>query len=350
MRKLIITLVIVLSVVTAALPVGSMVAAQDESSLVIWHTLTPEAEGAVEDAIRAYEQQQPGVVVQLETMPSQVLFDEVNKAQQAGGGPDVILTGSDSLATLLKSGLIEPQSERRAFFLSALLDAMPDLLVAECDPNPVNDCLWPRLSPELVTTELDSRMLDRTWNWLCGAAEWMVPCEGSSWPGAPISWWFNIYLINETWLAENGLDVPSNVETLDDMRGAYGLDYVWARQGSIPLAEDARANAIYVMPSALISSDPNGLMSAMDNFNQAGYMPVLELGIDGAYVSATAANPAQAADFVTFLNAQPVLKADIAAAKESLPAVGPAELPVLSDSGDTLRAVLTLISYSAVAN
>ena len=299
MRKLIIPLVIVLSVIGAALPTGSAVVAQEP--LLVWHTISSDADGALARVASAYEQQ-TGVPVTLEFMREQVLFEAVAAARASGaGGPDVVITGNPSLVNLLDGDLINVQSGRGTFFLSALIDGMPDLLEAECGSTDVaTECLWPRVGPALVTADLERATLGRAWNWICGAADWMVPCDGGNWPGAAVSWSYNIYLINETWLAENGLDVPFDVEEINDVRRDYGLEYVWAETGSIPLAQDAQPNAVYVMPSALITDDPNGMMRAMDSFYQAGYLPVVELGIDGAYVSVTASDAAQAANFVTF--------------------------------------------------
>lgn len=342
-------LVVVLSVVGAGLPAGSPVDAQQP--VVVWHTLGPDAESALARLADAYEQQ-TGVPAVIEYMPPQVLFESVKTAsQEAAGGPDVIITGSDSLVTLLENRLINAQSLGETFFLRELVKSLPGLLAAECGSGGIAECLWPRVSPSLVVEDMEDATLDRAWNWMCSAADWLLPCEDRDWPGTAISWRFNMYLISETWLAENGVDVPFSVQEIDNLRGEYGIDYVWAEETSIPLAGEARAGAVYVMPSDLIDDDPNGLMRAMDSFNQMGYLPVLELGIDGAYVSATATAQGQAADFVRFLGRQFDFKVELASATDNLPAVSPNDLPDLGTEvvRHTLRAVLTLVSYSTVA-
>ncbi len=319
--------------------------AQDSKSILVWYTI--DDIGPVINRVSADFQAATGVTVTVQYVRPQQLYDSIAKT---GGGPDVILTSSDDVGPLIDNNLVASSSAVPDFFLSDVLDALPALIEAACPEPGVAECLWPRTSPTLNVGQPDERLITRTESWLCSSADWMPMCPKGDRAGVPLGWWFNIYLISDAWLAENGFVVPADVTGIDELRSEYGLDYVWADEGSLPLAEQADSSAVTIFPSTLVVEDPQGLMRSMGSFDQAGYLPVLELGIDSLFISAGSVNPALAQDYVDFVAGRADVKAALMDEASLLPAV---DVNALQASGlntpeslAMLRAVVTLTAYS----
>jgi hypothetical protein len=326
-------------------------AAQDASTLVVWYTI--EDIGPVLDRVGAdFAAEFPAADVVAEYVRPQQLFDSMARA--GGSGPDVILASSSDIGPLVDRELVVSGGATQAFFLADVLDRLPDLIDAACPDADVADCLWPRVSPTLDVTLPDARLMTRTEGWLCSSADWMPVCSGDALPGQPLSWWFNIYLISDDWLAENGLVLPLDVTGIDELRSEYGLDYVQAQDGRLPLADNANASTIYVFSSTLLVDDPLGVMRSMGSFNAVGYLPVLELGVDSLFISVDSAEPGLAQEYVEFIAAQSDIPADLMTEAQRLPALDAAAIRTLGfdspGSLATLRAVTTLSAYARLVN
>jgi hypothetical protein len=339
-------LLIVVMIVTALLLPAAAAARQEP--LVIWHALAPEDSRVIEEMGSAFESAS-GAAVVVEYRQPQRLFEAVRAAGRAG--PDVIIASNDTIAPLVDQGLIRQADIGGGFFLERLFDNLPDLISASCGRADPGACLWPSASPRLPVTFPDGKGMDRAMGWVCESSPWVAFCSGEALSGAPVSWWFNLYLINTAWLGDQGLEMPVTVDELDGLRNKHGLDFVWADQDSIPLVDEAGYPLVFVVPSALLARDPDRVMSSLGSFYEAGYAPVLELGVDAIYVSASAANPDLAVAFAEFVRSEPALVVGLWESSQRLPAFTADAVfghGVDTPAGQTiLQAMMLLTTYGA---
>jgi hypothetical protein len=337
-------IIALLLVVGLTSPAARPAAAQE--GLVVWYTV--DNIGPVMDQVSTEFEEEFGVLVDVQFVRPQQLFDAMSKA--SGGGPDVILSSSDDIGPLVDNDLVMTGRLDSSFFLADVLDALPDLMDDACPETDIASCLWPRVSPTLTISPPDASQISRTESWLCRSADWMPMCSDGNLPGQPLSWWFNIYLISDKWLAENGLLVPVDVSGIDELRTEYGLNYERVKEGSLPSGESADDTTVYIFPSTLLIDDPQGMMRSLGSFETAGYLPVLEIGIDSLFISATSSDPALAQEYIEFVAAHPDAKLDMMAEAKVLPALDATAMRAFGlDSPGTravLRAVITLSAYT----
>ena len=109
---------------------------------------------------------------------------------------------------------------------------------------------------------------------------------------------------------------------------------------------------MYLIPSALIVEDPNGVMRSMGSFYEAGYVAVIDMRVDAAYVTADSANADQAGDFVTFLQGSADTQAALVDSSQRFPAFDADTLSAWRDTPAglaTTQALVTLTTYAALA-
>jgi hypothetical protein len=330
------------------LPLPSMATAQDKQ-VIVWHALSPDDTDVLTQAADAF-QEQTGASVVLRYVQPPLLFETV--AGSRSGGPDVLIADNSIMEPLLAASQVVPVRDDRTFFLEDLLNNLPALVEDRCTDASVGSCLWPRVSPVLPVPTLDQDTLARTTDWLCASAAWLPFCKGGSLPGVPVSWGFNVYLLNVSWMAQQGVEPPLTAQGVQDMRSEFGLNFVEAQPGDIPTAQGADMPPVYVIASTLIAEDPNGVMRSMGSFYEAGYSAVLEMHVDAAYVSAASQDPTLAGDFVSFLQADADMQAALLDSSQRLPAFDAKTLDAQRDTPAglaTLQALVTLTTYAALA-
>ncbi len=333
------------------LPLPALAAAQ-AGQLVVWHALAREDTDVLVRAADAF-QEQTGVSVEFRYVQPPLLYETVASAAQSGdAGPDVIIADNSIMEPLLDKNLIAPARNSDTFFLADLLNNLPTLVEERCVDTSITSCLWPRVSPALPVPTLDDTVVERTADWLCESSGWLPFCRGGGMSGVAISWGFNVYLVNTTWMAQQGLEPPTTAEDIQKVRSDYGLNIVEARSGDIPTVETADFPPVYLIPSALMVEDPNGVMRSMGSFYEAKYSAVIEMRVDAAYVTAASADAAQAEEFVSFLQNNGDTQAALVDSSQRFPAF---DAGMLSDRRDTpaglatAQAMVTLATYATLA-
>jgi hypothetical protein len=198
----------------------------------------------------------------------------------------------------------------------------------------------------------DKDVAARTADWLCESSPWLPFCRGGELAGVPLSWGFNVYLLNASWVAQQGLEPPTNAEGVLDVRSQFGLNFVEAQPDDIPTAPDADFPPVVVIASTLMVEDPNGVMRSLGSFFEAGYIVVMDLHVDAAYVSATSANPDLAGEFISFLQGDMDTHVALMESSQRLPAVNAEMLDSRIDRQvglTALQAVVTLAAYAMLA-
>lgn len=342
----------ILVVVLSLLPLSSTVSAQGPV-LQIWLSLPSESAAVLTDAANAF-QSQTGVTVQITTVDQPLLLQNVQTTIKAGDtAPDIIVANSSLADALQQFQLVAQVGSSGTFFLSDLLDNLPELLSQRCQDTALADCLWSGVSPTLPLTVPDSAAIKRASDWLCQGTTLLPFCPKGSLPGLPISWGFTIYLLDTQWLAQNGLQPPATAQDVLDIRGKFGLDLVRARQGSILTADQAGSPPIYVMSSALLADDPEAVMRSLASFHAAGYVPVVDIDVDSAYVGASSPNPDLARQFAEFVSGDPDTQAGLLKSAQRLPVYSADDVLKLGTDSDealiTLRALTLLTTYAGMS-
>jgi hypothetical protein len=343
MRKKIVIIAVCVGLLALSVP-----AAAQDRPLLIWQALAPEdSDGLVAAAdafgLGAFE------VVYIEPP---LLYDQLAAASAAGEGPDIIVADNDAMQPLIDMGLIEPLPFGDPFFLGDLLNNWPGLAAQYCGDGDLASCLWPDVFPILPLAGADDQAAERAADWMCASSEWLAFCRGGQNVGVPISWGFNLYLMNGSWLAENGLGLPGSADGLQELRGEFGLAFVTAERGFIPLADEADYPPVYLMPSGVIAEDPDGVMRSLGSFFEAGYAPVLEMRVDAAYLSSAAPNADLAREFVVFMRDSGIAQTQMMESSQRFPAFGAdGMMPLMGDEtgAAVLRGLALLTSYAAQA-
>ncbi len=340
-RKLVIA-VLVLSI----FPLGHGVSSQAEE-LRVWTVFGEDDVAVVEGAVRAFASE-AGVQPVIRVLEAPYLLQAVVAARDAGEpGPDVIFAPTDVAEPLLENALIQPIPTRGPFFLEALLEALPGLLDDACGDRPLDECLWEPLAPSLPAGRPDERSMARTAAWVCESAPGLPMCEGDPLPGQPVTWGFQIFLLNQQWLAERGLEPPVLVDDVFAIRSEFGLDVLRPKADDLPLAEDVRADAIVVLSSAALTERPQETLRTMGSFFAAGYVPVLGLTFDTMLVAAGSANPDLAEQFAHAAAQNSALKAGLTRSSGRLPVFMPEDLHRQGLDEPEVRAVLQALAVLA---
>jgi hypothetical protein len=327
-------------------------AAAQNARIVVWHALAKDDTAVLVQAADAF-QEQTGVTVEFRYVQPPLLYETVASAAQSGGtGPDVIIADNNIMQPLIDKELITPARSSGTFFLADLLNNLPALVDKRCPDTSITSCLWPRVTPVLPVPVLDDTVVTRTTDWLCESSAWLPFCRGGGLSGVAISWGFNVYLVNTTWTAQQGIEPPANAEDIQKMRSDYGLNIVEAKPGDIPTVSAADSPPVYLIPSGLIVEDPNGVMRSMGSFYDAGYIAVIEMRMDAAYIVTESANTGQAEDFVAFLQSNADAQAALVDSSQRFPAFDADTLSARRDTPAglaTLQALVTLATYAALA-
>lgn len=340
-RKLLIVVV-----VAGLLPLASTTRAQEP--LVIWHALSSEDNRVIADVADSFSAAS-GIPVEVQFVEPTVLYESAASALAAGQGPDVIIADNSQVEPLLDNSLIAPMRGSGDFFLASLLDNLLPLVEARCGDDSVSDCLWPRVSPVLPVPDLDEAMAERTADWMCQSSAWLPFCRGGGIAGVPVSWWYNLYLLDISWLAQQGLEPPTDPKGVLELRSDYGLKFVEARSGSIPTVQDAGFPPVYVIGSPLMVEEPEDTMRSMASFFEAGYTAILDMHVDVAYLSAGARSPDAAQQFVDFLQANPDTQVALLDSSQRLPAFGADTLRSQIDTDAGLATIQAVVTLAAVA-
>jgi ABC-type glycerol-3-phosphate transport system substrate-binding protein len=343
----------IIVVVLSLLPLSSTVAAQEGQTLQVWVSLPPESAAVLNDAAKAFEAQ-TGVNVVVKPLDQPVLLQTVQTTIKSGETvPDVIIASSSLAGPLLQSNLITQGGSSGTFFLADLLDGLPKLLDQRCSDTALANCLWSGVSPTLPLSTPDAAAIERTSKWLCEGSAWLPFCPKGSLPGLPISWGFTLYLLNAQWLAQNGLEPPTTAQGVLDIRGKFGLDLIQAEKGSIQTVSQAGSPSVYVLSSALLVDDPGAVMRSLASFQDAGYVPVLDIDVDTAYISASSPNLDLAQQFVQFVSGDADFMAGLLDSAQRLPVYTADEVVKIGIDSDaaltTLRALTLLTTYAGLA-
>lgn len=344
-------LVLVVAVLSV-FPLGHGVLAQ-AGELRVWSALGEEDAAVIESASRAFADMAGGQAV-VRIVEAPYLLQAVAVAREAGEpGPDVIFASTDVAEPLLENALVAPRPARDGFFLAALLEALPNLINDACGEKPLDGCLWEPVRPALPAAQFDERAMARTMAWVCESAPGLPMCGGDPLPGQPITWGFQIFLLNRQWLAERGLEPPVLLDDVFAIRSEFGLDVLRAQPDALPLADDVPANAIVVISSAVLAQWPVETLRSMGSFFAADYAPVLGLTFDTLYVAAGSANPDLAGEFVRVAAQESVFKAELLRSSGRLPAFTVDELQRWGiDEPEThavLQALAVLAAYAQTA-
>ncbi len=336
--------------VVGLVPLLGTAAAQDDRVLV-WFATSQDDTDAFAGAAERFASEQ-GVSVDIQYIQPALLYESVASASQGGSaGPDIIIADNSVIEPLVSAGLIAAGRDGGTLFLADLLRSLPSLIQDRCPDadTPVESCLWPQTSPTLPIPALDNDTTERTADFLCQSSPWLPFCRGGELAGVPVSWWFNIYLVNASWAAQNGTDVPSTAEGVLELQNEFGLSIPEAESGNVPLVQDTNSAAVVLISSMLIVEDPNGVMRSLGSFGEAGYAAVLDLRVDAAYVTASATNPDLARAFVDFLARDVDLQTALVGSSQRLPAFTADILRERSDSEAgtaVFQAVVTLVAYA----
>jgi ABC-type glycerol-3-phosphate transport system substrate-binding protein len=320
-----------------------------QEPLVIWHALSREDTGVIADVADAFSAAS-GIPVEVHFVEPTVLYESAASALASGEGPDVIIADNSLVEPLLDNSLIAPMRGSGDFFLASLLDNLPPLVEARCGDDSVTDCLWPGVSPVLPVPVPDETLAEHTADWLCESSDWLPFCRGGGIAGVPLSWWYNLYLLDVSWSVQQGFEPPTDAKGVLELRSDYGLTFVEAREGSIPTVQDADFPPVYVIGSPLMVDEPDDTMRSMASFLEAGYTAVPDLHVDVAYISAGAHNPDAAQQFVDFLQGNPDTQIALMDSSQRLPAFGADALRrhIDTEAGlATLQAVNTLAGVAA---
>jgi hypothetical protein len=282
------------------------------------------------------------------------LFDSMLQSSQGGAAvPDVIFASTSAAEPLRESDLLSDASATRGFFLEGLLAAYPELAVDLCGDTPLADCLWPGTASNLPLVEPQARAVSLATSTLCEASPWLPFCSGSALLMTPLGWDFDIYLIDGQWLAENGMDEPVSVDEVLDLRSSYAIRFTAARPNAIPTVDEAGHPPVFKLSSTLLDEHAGEVLQSLSTFHAAQYVPVVSLNVYGAYISADAAHPALAQEFIAGLAADPDAKAFMTRASGRLPALTPQQLTSFAADDDlsiyTMRSLALLTTYAAMA-
>ncbi|MCZ7541283.1 MAG: hypothetical protein M5U29_15500 [Anaerolineae bacterium] len=340
-RKLVLVIAL-LSVV----PLGHGALAQ-AGELHVWSALPQEDAGVIEDATRAFADG-VGVRADVRIVEAPYLLQAVVAAHQAGEpGPDVIFAPTDVAEPLLENALILPMPSRGEFFLATLLEALPDLLNDACGGGPPEGCLWEPVNPALPPAQFDERSIARTMGWVCESAPNLPECGGEPLAGQPVTWGYQIVLLNRQWLAERGLEPPVLLDDVLAIRSEFGLDILLAEPGALPMPGDVPPMTIVVIPSAVLVQQPEETLRSMGSFFAADYAPVLGLAFDTLYVGAGSANPDLAGEFARVAAQESAFKAELLHSSGRLPAFTADELRQWGLDRPEARAVLQALAVLA---
>jgi ABC-type glycerol-3-phosphate transport system substrate-binding protein len=342
----------IIVVVLSLLPLSSTVAAQ-EKVIHVWLSLPSESTAVLTDAADAF-QKQAGVTVDITTLDQPYLLQNAQTAAQSGGtAPDAIITNSSLADPLLQFKLIAPADSAGTFFLTDLLDNLPNLLDQRCKDTVLEDCLWSGVTNTLPLATPDNAAIKRTSDWLCEGTAWLPFCPDGSLPGLPISWGFTLYLLDAQWLAQNGQQPPTTAQGVLDIRSQFSLDFVQAKKGSIPTVSQAGSPPVYVLSSTLLADDPAAVMRSLASFHKAGYVPVLAIDVDSVYIGASSSNPALAQQFAQFLAGDADVKAGLLGSAQRLPVYTADDVLTTGIDSDaallTLRALTLFTTYAGLA-
>jgi ABC-type glycerol-3-phosphate transport system substrate-binding protein len=333
---------IILIVIALLLP-GSISA--QGNSLGVWNALSQDDSSVLARAADRF-----GAAVDLQYVDPPYLLDSTMSA--SGAGPDVIVAGNRAADPLMESGLLA-SVRTRDFFLSDLLGDLPSMIQQRCGDEPLERCFSGGGAMSAFTVP-DRASISHTLDWLCVSSDWLPLCSGTALPGVPVSWSFSILLFDTGWLAQNGLDLPTTLDSVTEMRSQYGLSVTQADKNFLPSAGELSPDTIYQVDSTLLSEDPEGMMASLVSFHQAGYAAVVVIGIDSAYVSASAAQPDLAAQFASFLGSDLDVKVGLLSSSQRLPAFSAADLSgwgLDSNEADvTLMALILLTTYAGLAS
>ncbi len=340
-RKLVLV-VALLSVV----PLGHGVLAQ-AGELHVWSALAEEDAGVIEGATRAFAGEL-GVRADVRIVEAPYLLQAVVTARSAGEpGPDVIFAPTDVGEPLLENDLILPRPSRGEFFLAALLEMLPDLLNDACGERPPEGCLWEPVNPALPPAQFDERGIARTIGWVCESAPDLPMCGGDPLAGQPVTWGYQIFLLNRQWLAERGLEPPVLLDDVLAIRSEFGLDILPAQPEALPLPGDVPPTTIVVISSAVLVQQPVETLRSMGSFFAADYAPVLGLTFDTLYVGAGSADPDLAGEFVRVAAQDSTFKAELLHSSGRLPAFTVDELRRWGLDEPEARAVLQALAVLA---
>jgi ABC-type glycerol-3-phosphate transport system substrate-binding protein len=342
----------IIVVVLSLLPLSSAVAAQGQT-LQVWLALPSESAAVLTDAVKAFEDQ-TGVTVTVKQVDQPVLLQTAQTTIKSGDtAPDVIITSSSLAEPLLQFNLVAQGGSSGTFFLADLLNGLPKLLDQRCSNTALKECLWSGVSSTLPLPVPDDAAIERTAKWLCEGSTWLPFCPKGSLPGLPISWGFTLYLLNAQWLAQNGLEPPTTAQGVLDIRGKYGLDLTQAEEGSIQTVSQAGSPSVYVLSSTFLVGDPGAVMRSLASFQDAGYVPVLDVDVDTVYISASSPNLDLARNFAQFVSGDTDLRAGLLDNAQRLPVFTSDEVVKVGIDSDaaliTLRALTLLTTYSGLA-
>ncbi|MEW6580772.1 MAG: hypothetical protein AB1435_16480 [Chloroflexota bacterium] len=338
-------LVLVVAVLSV-FPLGHGVLAQ-AGELRVWSALAEEDAAVIESATRAFADQVGGRAV-IRIVEAPYLLQAVVAARDAGEpGPDVIFVPTDVAEPLLENALILPRPARGDFFLAALLEALPDLINDACGERPLDGCLWEPVNPALPAAQFDERAMGRTVGWVCESAPGLPMCDGDPLPGQPVTWGYQIFLLNRQWLAERGLEPPVLLDDVFAIRSEFGLDVLRAQPDALPLAGDVPPTTIVVISSAVLAQQPVEALRSMGSFFAADYAPVLGLTFDTLYVAAGSADPDLAGEFVRVAAQESAFKAELLHSSGRLPAFTVDELRRWGIDEPETRAVLQALAVLA---
>jgi hypothetical protein len=346
-RKLVVT-VLVLSI----FPLGHGVSSQ-AAELRVWAVLGEDDVAVVEGAVGAFASN-AGVQPVVRVLEAPYLLQAVVAARDAGEpGPDVIFAPTDVAEPLLENALIRPTPAQGPFFLEALLEALPGLLDEACGDRPLDECLWEPVAPSLPAGRPDERSMARAAAWVCESAPGLPMCKGDPLPGQPVTWGYQIFLFNQQWLAERGLEPPVLVDDAFAIRSKFGLDVLRPTADELPLAEDVPQGTIVVISSAALTERPQETLRTLGSFFAAGYVPVLGLTFDTMFVAAGSANPDLAEQFARTAAQDSALKAGLTRSSGRLPVFVPEDLLRQGlDEPETravLQALAVLAAYAQIA-
>ncbi|MEB2287028.1 MAG: hypothetical protein OZ934_02845 [Anaerolineae bacterium] len=313
-RKLVLVIAL-LSVV----PLGHGALAQ-AGELHVWSALAEEDVSVIEDATRAFADGL-GARADVRVVEAPYLLQAVIAAREAGEpGPDVIFAPTDIAEPLVENALILPRPSRGEFFLAALLEALPGLFNNACGGGPPEGCLWEPVNPALPPVQFDERAMARTMGWMCESAPDLTMCGGNPLAGQPVTWGYQIILLNRQWLAERGLEPPVLLDDVLAIRSEFGLDILVAEPGALPMPGNVPPAAIVIIPSAVLVQQPEETLRSMGSFFAADYAPVLGLTFDTLYVGAGSVNPDLAAEFANVAAQESAFKAGLLHSSGRLPA------------------------------
>lgn len=338
---------VLVAAVLSIIPLGHGVLAQG-GELRVWSALAEEDAAVIESAARTFAGEL-GVRADVRIVEAPYLLQAVIAARDAGeAGPDVLFAPTDVAEPLLENALILPRPSRGEFFLAVLLEALPTLLNDACGERPPDGCLWEPVNPALPPAQFDERGIARTVGWVCESVPELPMCGGEALAGQPVTWGYQIFLLNRQWLAERGLEPPVLLDDVLAIRSEFGLDLLLAEPGALPMPGDVSPMTIVVLSSAVLVQQPVETLRSMGSFFAADYAPVLGLTFDTLYVGAGSANPDLAGEFARVAAQESAFKAELLHSSGRLPAFTVDELRQWGLDRPEARAVLQALAVLAI--